>query len=455
MTIVSNNSSGRPSDELPVNILIITKSSILVIIIDQMLRWTILALYKNSLITTTVFWLSQLLFIWILASVFVIAVISKRNKKKIREKIKDGVLKSNFTFNSKASGNYYTWALLFSIIGGFVTYSLFSTNIESDFLRALISIGGGLLYFFLTMFYLGMINDSAQSSDIVKVFEVLPDKSENELKLESIIKQVILITNTVEIQQIEEGDKNDVAIVKLKGDVKNMGTMADSYLLESVLLGGLAFSGFLTITSEKGLSSDFFTNFFTILTSTWEELFNFNLTALVDKVGSLTIGENLFALISIETLLCSIFFILVIAIRLQFTKHLEKIDYLARLANTFNSKEEEVSNILINSDSDSLKIKLEHRLKYLSNRIDLSLTDAENLLKQTSPIMTYMVIFRNIGVVLFYLILITCGMLFSYGFSLFIFTLAIFALFYSRIQSFFDNRKFRNILSRHSAKESA
>ncbi len=142
----------------------------------------------------------------------------------------------------------------------------------------------------------------------------------------------------------------------------------------------------------------------------------FNIEDAGKKWGNLTRPNNLIMLVMIQTLFCALFFLSVIASRLRYSKVAEDIDNLIRLARSFNDKEEEVHNIVLQGAgqiNEDIRLNLGRRLKGLEIKISNNISKAKALLDQTRPILIYMSVFRNMGVVTFMSILITSCLFFS------------------------------------------
>ena len=142
----------------------------------------------------------------------------------------------------------------------------------------------------------------------------------------------------------------------------------------------------------------------------------FNIEDAGRKWENLTRPKNLIMLVMIQTLFCALFFLSVIASRLRYSKVAEEIDNLIRLARSFNDKEEEVHNIVLQGAgqvNEDIRLNLGRRLKGLEIKIANNINKAKALLDQTRPILIYMSVFRNMGVVTFMSILITSCLFFS------------------------------------------
>ncbi len=142
----------------------------------------------------------------------------------------------------------------------------------------------------------------------------------------------------------------------------------------------------------------------------------FNIEDAGRKWENLTRPKNLIMLVMIQTLFCALFFLSVIASRLRYSKVAEEIDNLIRLARSFNDKEEEVHNIVLQGagqGNEDIRLNLGRRLKGLEIKIANNISKAKALLDQTRPILIYMSVFRNMGVIAFMSILITSCLFFS------------------------------------------
>jgi len=280
-------------------------------------------------------------------------------------------------------------------------------------------------------------------------------------------------------------DHNDLEIIKVEGRLRNEHSRVDAYILESVMFGALAFSGFLSIIASERFNytiterQDFLTNNVkinneslveeksTIILNTkkadgekttakeqavplvrttemrifWEETMELFDNIVLFKLHEASVNwskliqpSNLIMLITIETLFCALFFLSVIASRLRYTKMTEGIDNLVRLARNFNDKEEEVHNLVLQGLGDEgVQINLHQRLQSLSNKISQYLERANILLSQTRPILIYMSLFRNLGVIMFIFILITSSLFFSKSLAMIFLIFSIVAYVYEYV----------------------
>jgi len=295
-------------------------------------------------------------------------------------------------------------------------------------------------------------------------------------------------------------DHNDLEIIKIEGRLRNEHSRVEAYILESVMFGALAFSGFLSIIASerfnhtlserweltkedtkkvytinditylkknnavildedhilidakesdkdknivimqnsqldsKGQPKQFIIsgkekedlNIIPQIKNTeirifWNEMMTLAKNILLFKFKDIsrswnrvTQPSNLIMLITMETLFCALFFLSVIASRLRYTKMTEEIDNLVRLARNFNDKEEEVHNLVLQGLGDKeVQANLRRRLQSLGIKINQYLERANELLTKARPILVYMSVFRNLGVITFIFILITSSLFFS------------------------------------------
>lgn len=340
---------------------------------------------------------------------------------------------------------------------------------------------------------------SSAASDpfpVGKWVKKLTKKPVAETKIEDPFLDKNLFLNTFDYQI----DHNDLEIIKVEGRLRNEHSRVEAYILESVMFGALAFSGFLsiiaserfnhTLTERWELTKEDTKKVYTINDITrlnknnaiiidenhilidakesekeknliimqndkpngkeekkqmiisgkekedlniiplvknteirifWNEAMDLIKNILLfrfDEIGRswnrVTQPGNLIMLIMVETLFCALFFLSVIASRLRYTKMTEEIDNLARLARNFNDKEEEVHNLVLQGlGDDNVQANLRRRLQSLGIKINQYLERANELLDKAKPILVYMSVFRNLGVIMFIFILITSSLFFS------------------------------------------
>ncbi|MDQ0429206.1 hypothetical protein QOZ98_002034 [Planomicrobium stackebrandtii] len=208
---------------------------------------------------------------------------------------------------------------------------------------------------------------------------------------------------------------NDIDLVRLEGMLNYTNDRINSYILESALFSGLAFAGFITlITSNKILLTDI-SALLNSLKGLLKILINFDLQALENHMATFS-HNDLFVIILIESLFCTLSFISVIASRLRFSDILEEIDISVKMARSFNDKEEEV--VLLNLERNK---KLYHsRISYLNQKIDKEILIANQKLDSIKPILNAIRITRSFGMLFFFSMIFTSALLINARLALFV-----------------------------------
>lgn len=226
--------------------------------------------------------------------------------------------------------------------------------------------------------------------------------------------------------QLLNEDENDEVIVKLETQVTSYTSRLEAYVLESALFGALTFSGFLQIMAADFISFSDLENFSRLVSAAGKNLVLFNEEGLVSTLASLNNKVSLFCLVSVESLLCSIFFLGVIAARLRFSNIADRVTTSLNIAKAFNLKEEGIIE-------KSAEKKLSVRLQKITTTISEQLQLATLALEQVKPVMAYMQYFRNVGILLFLLILISSSLFIGSALSwLFIALVAATFLFFDK-----------------------
>jgi hypothetical protein len=241
-------------------------------------------------------------------------------------------------------------------------------------------------------------------------------------------------------------DLNDNRIIQLEGELKNLLNRVEAYILESVMFGALTFSGFLTLlaSDENRLNyGDMQTFGFVFKTFLLELLvLELDINQLYDVM---TTAQFLLISIMFLTLNSSMFFLFVIASRIKFTSVIEKVDNAIRLARAFNTKEEEVYVLHLQFENIP---RFKQRLEYLGNKIDHQIKVAVALIAEVKPVVYYMSLFRNLGVLLFLVIIILSLLFFSSEIALVAALLVMGVFVYKRTDDWYRKRRLARIISR-------
>jgi len=288
-----------------------------------------------------------------------------------------------------------------------------------------------------------------------KESEVPDPKKEPVIKYIDVTKQYpnFLLLQTVtgvkdEVVSLDVVDYNDTQIASLESELKSINHKVDAYLMESVFLGGLAFSGFLTVAAANflGRETEVFRMFIDHLAKFASTCSDEGLTAWFTEIPKYFLRNDLYILIMLLCLLASVFFLLVLTLRLRLNSLSLNMDHLIRILNIFNAKEEELYNAQYDGSLSSASSK---RLENIGKKIDHALADANKLLKELKPTVAIMSIYRNVAVFLFFLVLIVSGFYFMPMMATLIFALAVFTQVFRILETYSKIGKIRALLKKH------
>ncbi len=345
------------------------------LILDHLLRWIILWNYGPE---SPWFW------VWNIIGVTTIilvgsAVIWKINQKKNKQILDEyGGIKS-FNLKKKITSSQYSLMALLVMVSILVIYIL---DTEIGLITAPITLLGFLIYYslFINLFSMGRLDEQN------------------------------LLNQLDQQPRFHEGlsaDENDEAIVTLQTKLQSITSRLEAYILESVLFGALAFSGFLQIMAEGLVSFNDLQVFAENSLSIMSNVINFQFGKIPNTIAILTSPSGLFSMISVETLICSILFLSVIAARLRFSDIADKADRFLKLANSHKEKVVALyENGVINEQS-------QERFETLNNKVKDELVNAHQELENMLPVTSYMRFFRNAGISTFMIILISSSLFIS------------------------------------------
>lgn len=205
-------------------------------------------------------------------------------------------------------------------------------------------------------------------------------------------------------------DLNDLRIARMETDTFSITHRVESYTLESALFGALAFSGFLTLLGSpepvlakiRMLGAD--------LEAIWTVMGKAPSTVREQMIERLT-PEDVIAALTVETVMSSMLFLLVILSRLRFYNTLKQVDHSVRSARAMNDKEDQVH--LLDIETRGQIPELATRRAYLTRRVNQYMNDAETMFDNLKPLVAYMWVFRTLGIGMFLLILVTSAFLIS------------------------------------------
>lgn len=333
--------------------------SYLFVLGDLVLRYLFLALWQLDWISAKLFWIAQtivvtpLIFFW---------VVRRRTAVAKKNNISEGQL------NVKDSAHWILATFALMIHGGYQTF--LRVGFQRHWLHILVAT-------LLTIAY------------VVYILAIA----------------VVSVSNTRSGASIEPAagdlvDENDRRLIRLKTEIATFERKVESYTIESTLIGGLAFSAFVTIISSDKSSAGGVTYLLQNIFSISRSVMTADFSSLRAKIPSLPDEHTVLAVIACLAVICSMFFLAVIVARLRFNALVGLASYSTQMAEAFNEKEEHmVRNLAL---SPSLRSKeTDARLEAMGKQITESLDDAQVVVDQLRPIIHYMGGFRHIGVLSF------------------------------------------------------
>lgn len=368
---------------------------------DYLARWILYGLWQFQLVNGWVFWIGQVVVI----SVVVLTLVTIRNDK-TRAKYK---LSQKADVSPEATLLSTLMALAGVFLGPYIAFSIFSGS------SLWIRIVSSLLTFFVYGLYVMVIYDSSVQTTIKEDETPAP----------------------IDLSVDEWIDENDLEIVRLETDKISLTQRVDTYTLESTLFGALSFSGFVTIIASDKAVLIGVRELITNLTEIAQMILRFDFTNFGQPIAGMGTEMALIAGIAVETLICSMFFLSVIVSRLRFNDVLKRVDYAVRIASSYNDKEEEVYNFVLQGHDEA---KVRHRLQTLKHKISVAVYHAEESFRDLRPIVNYMRVFRNLGLISFLLILITGALWVSPILAVLFTSLAVLAFVYSALDTMIRTR---------------
>jgi len=428
-----------------------------VFILDQAIRICILFVYISGVFGNWQFILIQILLL------IVIGIRYGAYSTKIENKYK-AFINPNYSgqdIRISIDDNVPNGLTIFMALLGFIFSFWFFYHIFSNHrwymyvLFFYLGVGGAFLFAMSSVFTIYL----KESSGILgfKVNEITTligsDKKEETISndvsknFQDIIIKEKLNINSEEIIELDSVDYNDTRIAKLESELKNINHRVEAWMLESVFLGGLAFSGFLTVAAANFLEnkSVAFNEFITHITSFANDCLTKSFYLWLHEIQNHFHRPDLNILIMLLCLMSSVFFLLVLTLRLRLNSLSLNMDHLIRIMTVFNAKEDELFNI----QQEDVKRHQETRLTKISKKIDVAISDAEKLLKELRPTVMMMSIYRNLAVFLFFMVLIVSGFYFMPVVSFLILSLAIFTQVFRLVETYSKLERIKRLIRKH------
>jgi len=354
--------------------------------VDVSLRYLVFFLWRSGHLSSIVFWALQIFVVTFLA-----AIIGNSERYTPGDE-------EEFKF---APSTIRSIVVAIFVLNG-IAHTVIDTGAWISLTRFLLSL---LLLFGLLLYY--MLLAEISRGDIVAEPEPLAvpitqtEASESEISAKVGLGKI---------------DANDEELTRLQTELTDVIRKVDSYTIESVLIGALSFSAFVTIvTSEKVGPESLYR-----LGSQFHALaIPFGLSTAVGSTGKTYSMDvhALFTVIALMALICAMFLMAVIAARLRFNMIIRPAQYSIQMASIFNDKEERLADQLAHwSMSEGLSVAdayQNERLQQLRASMDHNLAEAKTEIDHLAPTISYMTLFRTLGVISFLITLVVSALWFA------------------------------------------
>jgi hypothetical protein len=373
-------------------------------IYDLVARWVVLGLWHFDYLSRTTVWFLQVLVIPAL-----MIFTATRRETMIQTRL--GLPKTARIIPPDTPVSIGA-VVLTLIIGGVQIYS--AINLSNAILRHASAIVAILFFFFYAV---GLMLKSAR---------LLPGEDHGQEPPENSI------------------DANDEVIIRLETLLGSISERVNTYTLESTLFGALAFSAFVTIVVSDKARIEAVAALFQDAGLALQAVVAFNPKLFGDALTQIAHENTLFAAIAAQTLLCSAFYLAVIVCRLRFNDLVGRSDYCIRVAAEFNRKENEVEALALQFEAPPARVA--GRLEELTGKISESLRFADESMNTLAPIVRYMSLFRNMGVLTFLTVLVVSALWVSHLLAIFFAALSLMAFMYPAVDRVRD-RTVRHIVA--------
>lgn len=433
------------------------KYSPLLFILDQILRIAILTAYLYYEFSTWLFLLGQLFIFGITVPISnkIVGSIKNKYRKFVNPQYESLNAEIDIVANipSKLVGYQLFIGYAFSL---WFFYYIFDNHLWYHYIFIVFLALFGLVPFMMILVLTPKyrVSKKAQSIKIINTKTVYSEQKNKNIPLvvdetskypNFLLQGLIFEPDAIDFDTV---DLNDTKIAKLESELKSTNYKTDAWLLESVFLGGLAFSGFLTVASANflGKEPEAFLLFITHLSNYLSSCSMDDFTSIYQNSSIYFSRNDLYIVIMLLCLLSSVFFLLILTLRFRLNSLSLNLDHIMRILTIFNAKEEELYN---NSENFDRKPNQVERFKKIQKKIDIALIDAEKLLIKIRPVFIMMSIYRTIAIFLFYLVLILSGFYFMPIIAVTIFGLAIFTYLFRKIETSLNIDEIKNRVKRH------
>lgn len=219
-------------------------------------------------------------------------------------------------------------------------------------------------------------------------------------------------------------DPLDSRVLNAEARLASLNLSVETYSLESTLFGGLAFSAFLTLISSNVPVLLYTQTALQKLAVVFERFLLWDFETLGGLLATFIFPDHFYALLCLECLFTSLFFILVIASKVRYYALQKHAQLLVQQALKYHQKKDDLD--LHTKIKDPVA---RFRMAALAAQVIKNVETVEEIFKELTAVLNFMNLFRGLGIALFFALLVTGAFLLSsfLGIGVLVFILLTFA----------------------------
>ncbi len=344
------------------------------ILLDFCLRWCLLGLFKSNGIAAWVFWVGQLL-------VIPLGILAWTYARQNRIRVQLNLDKGNVYACVKTSYGIFLFLSVNLGVGLYIFYGQLAGVWQ--WLRVVaVVLDAALFGFYLMLVYLASF--------------AVP-RAPKQTKGKAALAQP-----AVDEEPTSAIDPLDSRVLKAEARLASLNLSVETYSLESTLFGGLAFSAFLTLISSN-VPVLMYTQQTLLQTALlFDRMMVIDLQGVLSLVNSFAPTEIFYALLCLECIFTSLFFMLVIASKVRYYALQKHAQLLVQQAMKYNQKKDDLE--IHNRNIDPVT---RLRLAALAAIVIKNIETVDETFKELAAVINFMHLFRGLGIGLFFALLVT------------------------------------------------
>jgi tetratricopeptide (TPR) repeat protein len=263
-----------------------------------------------------------------------------------------------------------------------------------------------------------------------------------------------LNNNYAEESDYDEVDQNDAQIAIIQTKVDDLKHKIDTYTLESALLGALSLTAYLQPFTGNVIKPDTFILTLNKINVVVHHFLIFEFKLSFIGIRSLFHDTNfLWTTIALFSIFCSILYLFLLVSRKNIYTQISTIVKELELSKNFNSKEEELNNISLETEKKNRDI--EERLKDVSKQCKKHLKRCDDIIPRMENSFHLLENLRNLANLFFILLVCVAAFLISYyiGITLLLLTILMRVILVEDFKNFFRGKETDEKIKLKRAKE--